>query len=192
MKLIHRPVHPFIVTQRFGENRACIALDGSQKVISCNGLKPPAGYKSLYGPNGHDALDLRASHGQEVRAAEDGFVYHIDTKERSGLDVRVEHVIDGIRFRTIYEHLMGYQVRKGQKVTCGELIGWADNTGYSSGDHLHFVLEIYAGEKWVRVDPLQHMHDSYALQILLLRDVVKYAKELLALVLDNSAHKLRS
>lgn len=190
-KVIFQPLKPFRISQRFGENNACVSLDGKNKVITCNGHNPPNGYKSLYGPMGHKAIDLWANHGQEIYAAADGIVYWVDTHERSGLDVRIEHEVQGVRFRTIYEHLMGYQVTIGQRLLTGELIGWADNTGYSSGNHLHFQMEMWKDNAWVAVDPMLYMENTFALDILKLKNKVKYLKELLARLLDNTASKIR-
>lgn len=190
MKILYQPLKPFIVGQGFGENRACVTTDGTKKVISCDGKNPPPGYKSLYGPKGHTGIDLRAYHGQELYAAAAGTVYSIDTDPKSGLDVRIESK-DGIKFRLIYEHLMGYQVKIGDKVEVGQLIGWCDNTGYSSGDHLHLSMEVYEKKEWKRVDPMLYMEPSFALTIRLQKNTIGYLKELLAKLLDNSAYKLR-
>lgn len=190
-KVIFQPVSPFIITQKFGENKVCIATDGSKRLISCDGLNPPTNYKSLYGPLGHKGVDLYAKHGQDVRAVQDGVVYMIDTSAKSGLDVRIEHLIDGIKFRTIYEHLLGYDVRVGQKITAGQLIGWADNTGYSSGDHLHFEMLIWSGTHWVQVNPLDYMTNVYALQALKTMNLIAYIRQVIAHHLDNAATNLR-
>lgn len=185
--MIFQPVKPFIITQRFGENRACKPLDGSQKTITCDGNNPPKGWVSLYGTKGHQAIDLKIKHGQEIYAAHDGVVYKIDTDPKSGLDVRIE----GDEYRTIYEHLMGHNVKVGDTVRTGQLIGWGDNTGWSSGDHLHFTLDVKNGDTWERVDPLKYMEPTFALTIRLQKDVIGYLKELVAKLLDNSAVKLR-
>lgn len=190
-KLLFRPVTPFIVNQHFGENTVCISLDGKRDIIMCNGLKPPKGYKSIYGPQGHGGVDLRATHGQEVYCAQDGVVYQIDTDAKSGLDVRVESEVNGIKFRHIYEHLMGYQPSVGDKLLAGQLIGWADNTGYSSGDHLHFEMHILKGKQWVKVDPMLYMDTLPAREALKLTSTIKYLKEQVARLLDNAAYSLR-
>jgi murein DD-endopeptidase MepM/ murein hydrolase activator NlpD len=191
MKIIFQPVKPFFISQWYGDNKACVSLDGTNKVISCDGLNPPAGYKSLYGAKGHQAIDLGTWHGQEVYACQSGTVYQIDTDKRSGLDVRIEHDVNGVKCRTIYEHLMGYQVTVGEKVEVGQLIGWADNTGYSSGDHLHLVLEIWNGKTWEKADPLDYMEPIFAKDFLKMVNQVKWAKETIAKLLDNWAYKLR-
>lgn len=190
-KSFFQPVKPFVIGQSFGENKACVSLDGKNVVINCYGKNPPTGYKSLYGVNGHGGLDLAAKHGQEVYCACDGIVYMIDTQPKSGLDVRVESIVDGIKYRHIYEHLLGYQKKIGDKIVTGELIGWADNTGYSSGNHLHFQVEQLIGSKWVKVDPIPLMEQTFAKDILFLKNKIKYLKEILAKLLDRSATKLR-
>lgn len=191
-KIIFQPIHPFVLTQKFAENKACVSTDGKNTVITCDGNNPPKGYKSLYGKEGHTGIDLRAYHGQEVYAAQDGVVYHIDTNEKSGLDVRIEHTIGGERYRTIYEHLLGYQVKVGDTVRVGQLIGWSDNTGYSSGDHLHFeLLKEDKKGNFVRVDPLTYMEPTFALTWLGVENKFLYLKEQVAKFLDNAAYKLR-
>jgi murein DD-endopeptidase MepM/ murein hydrolase activator NlpD len=191
MKLIFQPVKPFHVTQKFGENIACKPADGTQKVIVCDGHNPPAGWVSLYGPKGHQAIDIWTSHGQQVFAAQDGVVYKIDTDARSGLDVRIEHEVKGQKFRTIYEHLMSYIPKVGDTVKCGQVIGYADNTGWSAGDHLHFVLELWDGNAWVRVDPLLYMEDMSAIDYLRISSQLTYIKEAVASLAQLIANKLR-
>jgi murein DD-endopeptidase MepM/ murein hydrolase activator NlpD len=191
-KIIYQPVKPFRLNQAFGENTACISTDGKKKVIWCDGLNPPEGYKSVYGKDGHLGLDLMAFHGQEVYNAQEGTVYRVDANPSSGLDVRVESEKNGIKFRHIYEHLLGYQHKVGDYIKTGQLIGWADNTGYSSGNHLHFQMEVFDGKRWVPVDPMLYMEPVFALDILKLVDKIKFLKELIAKLLDRSATKLRT
>lgn len=167
MKFLYQPVSPWHINQRFGENSACEATDGSRQVITCDGTKPPKGYVSLYGPEGHKGMDVRAGHGQAVYCAADGVVDFIDTQERSGLDVRVVTEVDGVRYRHIYEHLLGYNFKVGEEIKKGQVIGWADNTGYSSGDHLHFQLEKWVEKKkgegeWVAIDPEPFLFPVFA------------------------------
>jgi len=47
----------------------------------------------------------------------------------------------------LYAHLQqnGVLVRPGQRVGIGEIIGYSGNTGFSSGPHLHFALQINTG-----------------------------------------------
>lgn len=178
-KLFFRPVKPFTINQRFGEHSVCIETDGD-KIIWCDGKNPPDGYKSLYGPKGHLGLDLRATHSQPVYCALDGTVYKVDTLAKSGLDVRVESVVGERRFRHIYEHLLGYQPGVRTEVKSGDLIGWADNTGYSSRDHLHFQIEEYVGGKWTPIDPMAVMSDIHAQDIRSITEILARLADLIA------------
>ena len=180
----YRPVKPFVVNQFFGENQACVDIATGKIVITADGNNPPKGYKSLYGPGGHKGLDLRAKHNQPVYCALDGTVYKIDTNEKTGLDVKVESTIDGRKFRHVYEHLLGYQPKVGDFVKAGDLIGWADNTGWSAGDHLHWQVEEFIGEKWVPINPFPLTSPTHAQD-------VRTLSELLARLADLLADKLR-
>lgn len=179
MKPLFRPVKPFVLNQKFGENNACIPINGGP-VITCNGLKPPKGYKSLYGPKGHKGIDLRAFHNQPIYCALDGVVGKIDTDPKSGLDVGVVSDWNGKTYMHVYEHLLGYQPKVGDKVKSGDLIGWADNTGYSSGDHLHFELKELRGKTWVSIDPMPLMSEYHAQDIRTLTETIARIADLVA------------
>lgn len=185
MKL-YQPVSPWIVNQKFGENRACVPTGGGA-VITCDGTKPPTGYKSLYGKKGHLGIDLFSVHGQPVYCAADGVVHSIDTSERTGLDVKVLTTDGKDKYIHVYEHLLGYQPKVGDEVKRGRLIGWADNTGYSSGDHLHFELKKYIDDGYVSVDPMKYMEPKFAKDA----DGVISLYESLILLLEQLVDKLR-
>lgn len=186
-KFLYRPLKNIYINQKFGENLICVSTDGKNTVIGCDGKNPPAGYQSLYGPMGHKGVDLMAYHGQPVYCACDGVVDKIDTNPKSGLDVRVISVVDGVKYKHIYEHLLGYQPKVGQKMEVGDLVGWADNTGYSSGDHLHFELQGFFNGEWVPIDPMLYMNEVFAL------DVYKFKKlkEAVAVLAEKVADWLR-
>ena len=188
MKFLYQPVENFTISQKFGENRACVPIGGG-KVITCDGTHPPPGYKALYDMRGHLGIDIPTKHGQPVYATHDGVISLIDTQTKSGLDVKMTFIEGGKTYRTISEHLLGYQVKVDDHVKLGDCIGWADNTGYSSGDHLHFQLEEKVGDKWVPIDPLPVMRPISALKgagiVRQLKEIVAQLAELLA----NWGHK---
>lgn len=191
MSILHWPIKERSINQHFGENKACVDLATGKKVIICNGNNPPPGWRSVYGEDGHRGIDLRAGRGTEVYCAQRGRVYHIDTQERTGLDVRIESDIAGHgRFRHIYEHLQGVQVQLGDIVETGQLIGWADNTGFSSNDHLHFEVH-KLGNDWVPINPVLVLSNLYARDVLRINNKLRYAAEMVALLLDNVADYLR-
>ena len=187
MKPLYRPLKPFHINQAFGENKICVDLATNKVCINCDGNNPPVGYKSLYGKQGHGGVDLMSYHGQPVYSSSVGVVDGIDTDPRTGLDVKVVFEYEGKKYRITYEHLLGYQVKKGDKVSVGSLIGWADNTGWSSGDHLHWQLQVW-DKGWVMIDPLPFTNPVFALDA---APLLKKLKELLAQLSDLFADKLR-
>lgn len=191
-KIIHWPVEPRTINQGFGDNQSCVDIETGKEVITCDGLHPPEGYKSLYGPKGHLGLDLKAYYSQPVYCSLGGTVYEIDTQARSGLDVRIFSKVNGRYIRHIYEHLLGYQHKVGDIVQTGQVIGWADNTGYSSGNHLHFQVEEMINGVWTPIDPLSVLSDLSAPKALLIENKLIYLREQVALLAERIADYLRT
>ena len=64
----------------------------------------------------------------------------------SGYLVVIEH---GCGFTTVYAHNKSNQVKVGQRVKRGEIIGYIGSTGKSTGPHVHY--EVW--EKGKRINP---------------------------------------
>ncbi|MCL5004583.1 MAG: peptidoglycan DD-metalloendopeptidase family protein [Patescibacteria group bacterium] len=95
----------------------------------------------LYRGKPHNGLDIGASIGTPVYAADDGIVEAADNNDKSyyrkyqyGKYVLIKH---NNNMATLYAHLSKYVVARGTNVKRGELIGYSGNTGYSTGPHLH-------------------------------------------------------
>jgi murein DD-endopeptidase MepM/ murein hydrolase activator NlpD len=107
--------------------------------------------------NFHNGIDIAASIGTPVKSAGDGVVKAIgnDGKYAYGKWIAIDHQNGLI---TLYGHFSGYAVSVGQKVSAGQIIGYAGNTGFSTGPHLHFT--VYAAstfsvqDKWYGLLPL--------------------------------------
>lgn len=101
--------------------------------------------RRLYTSGTHDGVDFRASIGTPVKAALTGIVLEINQGAvpycQYGKWVLVKHN-NGLT--TLYAHLSQINVQKGQAVGTGAVIGFAGNTGYATGPHLHFT--VYASE----------------------------------------------
>lgn len=106
-------------------------------------------------PQNLHAIDFAVPEGTPVLAARSGTVMQVvDDHAEGGLDreafvhranhVRVLHA-DGSM--AVYAHLRpgGARVRAGQAVVAGEHIADSGNTGFSSGPHLHFVVQVNTG-----------------------------------------------
>jgi murein DD-endopeptidase MepM/ murein hydrolase activator NlpD len=91
----------------------------------------------------HAGTDLRASRGTPVHATADGVVEWAAFHKRSGLGKLVILRHD-FGFRTYFGHLSKIDVRPGDFVAKGDVIGRVGSTGLSSGPHLHYgVRYIY-------------------------------------------------
>lgn len=89
-------------------------------------------------PKHHDGMDFTASTGTEVYATGDGKVTRADNKSSGyGNHIRIDH---GYGYVTLYAHLSEMNVRAGQKVKRGDVIGLVGNTGKSMGPHLHYEV----------------------------------------------------
>ncbi|ABB43723.1 Peptidase M23B [Sulfurimonas denitrificans DSM 1251] len=98
----------------------------------------------------HGGTDFRASIGTPIIAANDGEVALAKDRFYSGMSILINHG-DGIY--TCYFHMSRFDVKEGQRVKKGELLGLSGDSGRVSGPHLHFGVRV--GGK--QVDPLHFM-----------------------------------
>jgi murein DD-endopeptidase MepM/ murein hydrolase activator NlpD len=97
----------------------------------------------------HEGIDFHAPVGTEVYATAAGVVKDVRTSETFGKVIVIDH---GYGLETFYAHLSDYNVRIGEKVERGNLIGFVGNTGLSAGPHLHYEVHIFNRE----VDPVNY------------------------------------
>lgn len=152
---LYYPCKPYLKGQGFGENRACSYPDTTGVVSQLPNGTCPAGKTKLYtllGMKGHTGLDLGASNGQPIYSSISGTVWRVgeeDPHRGLGVDVISDEPFlwdedplasfdGGIFYAKIRDfHMKSFAVKNGQKVSIGTLLGYADNTGLSSGDHNH-------------------------------------------------------
>lgn len=96
----------------------------------------------------HSGIDLAAAYGREVPVAAAGRVSFAGERGAYGQLVIVEHD-NGLETR--YAHLSNIEVRAGQELALGDVVGRVGQTGRATGPHLHFEV-LLDGE---RVDPSQ-------------------------------------
>lgn len=107
----------------------------------------------------HKAIDIAASSGSPVYAAEDGTVSYVQIWDGSydttgmmsyGHMVEIRHA-DGNT--TLYAHLSEINVQQGEKVVRGQRIGRVGSTGNATGPHLHFEVITSEG----KADPAEYL-----------------------------------
>ncbi len=112
------------------------------------------GFRSCSGcSSDHKGIDLNPGNGYPVESIADGVVVLAEESDAGlGVQVVIEHVIDGQVVRTVYGHLQfgSLGVATGDTVTMGQQIGLVGSTGASTGAHLHF--EVIINDE--QVDPL--------------------------------------
>jgi hypothetical protein len=91
-----------------------------------------------FGLPGHSGIDFGGREGSRIFNVTAGVVSSVGFDAKGyGNHVRVQHP-NG--FLTIYAHLQQVQVKTGDQLAAGAVIGLLGNTGFSSGPHLHFEL----------------------------------------------------
>ncbi len=90
-------------------------------------------------PGVHQGVDIAAAAGQPVYAAADGLVMLAGTANGYGEAIYLAH---GYGLSTRYGHLSEIDVRPGQRVHRGDLIGRIGSTGHSTGAHLHYEVRV--------------------------------------------------
>lgn len=145
--VIHRPIRSSKISQKFGANQACVYPNG--KVVAKTGATCPSGSQEFYksvGLRGHNGIDAPAIHGEMVvhGGTFSGWM-KIEKDEQGGIGVdvvsykplKVGDKTSHVKLR--YWHLKTAIGWDGKDVVYGQPIGLADNTGASSGDHLHWA-----------------------------------------------------
>lgn len=101
----------------------------------------------------HRGVDFSATEGTPIYAAATGIIseVHKDT-DKYGYHIVMTH--GNTAYTTLYAHMKGFAVEKGQVVKKGQIIGYVGNTGQSFAPHLHF--EIREGKK--AVNPIKMLN----------------------------------
>src|SRR5690554_2319815 len=102
----------------------------------------------------HYGMDFTSPRGTPVYATGDGVVSRADnTATGYGNHIVIDH---GYGYESLYGHLYKYNVRKGQKVQRGDLIGFVGSTGRSEAPHLHY--EVFKDNE--RINPINFYYGS--------------------------------
>lgn len=102
----------------------------------------PYGYRRVVNKkpaNPHLAIDIANKEGTPVLASQDGKVVLADTMYLNGNMIILDH---GLRVYSTYSHLSVVNVKPGEIVKRGQVIGKVGTTGFSTGPHLHYAMLI--------------------------------------------------
>jgi len=110
---------------------------------------------SQFGWKGHNGLDWAAPRGYPVHAIGSGFIIEATAKD-TGYGLRVTELIEDGDYQYVvtYAHFKNINYPdiqwtgwnfslRNNPVRAGQVIGFVNSTGYSTGDHLHLTIQIY-------------------------------------------------
>jgi len=133
---------------------------------------------------GHNGTDYRASNGTEVVACDDGFCQEVLDQGKIGYGkyIKIIHSWG----ESVYAHLQEFKVKQSAEVKKGQTIALSDNTGNSSGAHLHFAIRINPynrADGWGGyTDPEPYLEGETSTEL----DMPKWAKNLQPFFIENN------
>lgn len=139
---------PQTTTQVATKNQIFSILDApppSRASSSARLLWPTPSHKinQYFRGSRHTGLDIDGNYSSPIYAADDGRVETADARARGyGLHVVINH---GGGMKTLYAHMSKLFVRVGDSVKRGQTIGIMGCTGWCTGTHLHFEVNINGG-----------------------------------------------
>lgn len=119
----------------------------------------------------HDGIDLAPARagttGVPIYAVADGIVRNREYNKISGNRIYIEHTQDS--YTSVYCHLASFNVKRGQRVKRGQLIGRMGSTGASTGIHLHFGVSKSYPVRWSTtgtsngsfINPVTYLNQSF-------------------------------
>lgn len=110
-----------------------------------------SGYGFRWGRR-HTGIDIRAAVGEPVFAAHTGRV--VFSGEQGGYGTVVQ--LKSPALTTYYAHLSRTMVRVGERVAQGDLVGFAGDSGNTTGPHCHFETRINNHKSELKpINPIQ-------------------------------------
>jgi murein DD-endopeptidase MepM/ murein hydrolase activator NlpD len=119
-------------------------LESTPSILPAAGVLSSRFTNSRFHPIHHRALphpgvDISAPRGTPILAAAKGTVTHSGWMPGLGNTVEIDH---GYGFVTRYGHASKLLVRRGQRVTRGDVIANVGSTGISTSSHLHYEVRV--------------------------------------------------
>jgi murein DD-endopeptidase MepM/ murein hydrolase activator NlpD len=101
----------------------------------------------------HEGIDIAGAIGDPIYAALDGEVIYAGWEGGYGNVIKLAH---SGNLETVYAHCSSLNVKAGQRVKRGQVIGKVGNTGRSTGPHLHFEVRL----KGVPQNPSKYLYNK--------------------------------
>jgi murein DD-endopeptidase MepM/ murein hydrolase activator NlpD len=121
-------------------------LPSKGTLVSFFGMRPHPRYKIM---KQHTGVDIAAPVGTLIYATGNGVVESVKYMGGYGDAIIINHCFN---YKTLYGHLSGMDVRSGQTVKRGQVIGKMGSTGNAVGPHLHYEVHY----KGVPLNPINY------------------------------------
>jgi len=153
-----------IPAQLAGKIKLGKPFEGKWRVTQLFGDRPEFYSKYSYDGvrlRGHNGVDFGTPNGTKLLATDDGEVVQVGYEANGfGHFAKLSHLWGD----SVYAHMEKVDVKEGDKVKRGDVLGISDNTGNSSGPHLHFGVRILPnrrGDGWGGyADPIPFMNPA--------------------------------
>src|SRR5687767_8637403 len=118
----------------------------------------------------HLGFDLAVTANVPISSSQRGVVVHADFLGIYGNCVIIDH---GLGVQSLYAHLSSIDVKPGDKVEKGQVVGRSGMTGLAGGDHLHFTMLVngrqvnpveWWDQKWMQDRVLRKISEAGAVQ----------------------------
>jgi len=124
-----------------------LCIPAIQPILNKNMTSMASGYGRRIDPiyhvaTFHEGMDFSAHIGTKVFATGEGSVNYAGWRQGYGNTIQINH---GYNYQTLYAHLSEIDVRIGEKVKRGDVIGKVGSTGKSTGPHLHYEVHYRGG-----------------------------------------------
>ncbi|WP_027419347.1 M23 family metallopeptidase [Crocinitomix catalasitica] len=102
----------------------------------------------------HWGLDFTAETGTNIYATGNGVVKIVESKKWGyGNSIVIDH---GFGYTSRYAHMSAFDVKEGDRVVRGQIIGKVGSTGKSTAPHLHYEVE----KNGKKIDPVHFFHSD--------------------------------
>ncbi len=104
----------------------------------------------------HTGIDISLPEGSQLQSVVSGYIEKVFDygSENAGKGIIIQGN-DGNEY--VYGHMSQINVKEGQSIQDGQMIGLSGNTGHSTGSHLHFAVK---NENGTYIDPTEMSRET--------------------------------
>ncbi|WP_051412027.1 M23 family metallopeptidase [Halonatronum saccharophilum] len=102
----------------------------------------------------NSGIDIKASIGTKVKAAQRGYVEELINDDYRGMTIIIKH---NDTYKTLYKNLKSSYIEEGEEVSKGQAIGEVGDSGRNEDNVFHFELLKFDGNNYNNISPLDYI-----------------------------------